>query len=290
VPLAKVTALVIEGLHGELSSRGVSASEQHKVATTLRAALRAAVRLGLLASSPAAAIPRPRVTAREMRPLDRDEVQRLLEAAEGERLSAWFILAIDSGMRPGELFALHWPDVDWDRGRVLVRQSLEEIGGRLRLKIPKTPRSRRWIPLCQATLAALADHKGKMEAEGQDIVLGPVLCNQEGGLVRQSNFYHQVFRPTIRRAGLSLRPYDLRHTCATLLLEAGINIKVVSERLGHESVATTLKHYAHVLPAMQEAATAAMQAIMNGKRVLGNRPPIAPQNGCSDREGIDRSS
>ena len=91
---------------------------------------------------------------------------------------------------------------------------------------------------------------------------------------RRSNFLRNSFTPALRRAGLAgkgIRPYDLRHTSATLLLLTGVNVKVVSQRLGHESSELALKHYAHCLPAMQEAAAAAVD------RLFGDRPTVAPQ-------------
>jgi integrase len=83
-----------------------------------------------------------------------------------------------------------------------------------------------------------------------------------GQPLRRNNFISKLFKPLLKRAGLpDVRPYDLRHTSATLLLAAGVNIRVISERLGHESIEITLKHYAHCLPCMQEKAVEAVEAL-----------------------------
>src|SRR5262245_60516409 len=181
-------------------------------------------------------------------------------------------------MRPGELFGLHWPEVDLATPAVSVRRSLEEIDGKPRLKTPKTDRQRT-IPIAPHTAAALAEHRERMRAEGRDVEAGPVFVSTSGGWLLQANFYRRSFLKILKRAGLLtkegkplIRPYDLRHTCATLLLLKGVNVKVVSERLGHESIETTLKHYAHVLPAMQQAAVTAVAELFGG-----DCPPVVPQ-------------
>ena len=78
------------------------------------------------------------------------------------------------------------------------------------------------------------------------------------------NLLSRHFKPILKRAGLSnsIRLYDLRHTCATLLLLEGVNPKVVSERLGHASITLTLDTYSHVLPSMQEAASEKLENLL----------------------------
>jgi integrase len=167
-------------------------------------------------------------------------------------------------MRPGKLFGLHWPDVDLTAGTVFVHQSLEERPGHLRLKETKTTKSRRRIKLARGTLLALADHRERMQAEGRDVIPGPVFADTEGGLLRQSNLIRRILRPILRAAGLPVtRPYDLRHTCATLLLSRDVNIRIVSERLGNESIELTLKHSAHVRPDMQQKAVEAVESLFS---------------------------
>jgi integrase len=93
---------------------------------------------------------------------------------------------------------------------------------------------------------------------------GPVFIDATGGFIRHPNFRERFFLPMLRKAGVPIvRLYDLRHTSATLLLAADVNIKVVSQRLGHEDIAITLQHYVHALPSMQDRAVAALQEIYN---------------------------
>src|SRR5262249_24925209 len=135
---------------------------------------------------------------------------------------------------------------------------------------------RRRILIAPRTVAALKAHRWRMECEGRDVRRGPVFTDGEGGLVRHPNFRERHFLPLLKRADLpAVRLYDLRHTSATLLLAADVNVKVVSQRLGHEAIAITLCHYAHALPSMQEKAAEASQAIFD--------PTVIPQGRTENR-------
>jgi integrase len=118
-------------------------------------------------------------------------------------------------------------------------------------------------------MAVLNEHRQRMLAEGRDVKAGPVFVNAEGGLIFKSSFRTWSFLKVLGRAGLLaengkplIRFHDLRHTCATLLLAAGENVKVISERLGHSSIKITLDTYAHVMPGMQDAAVDKMAKIL----------------------------
>jgi integrase len=269
-------------MHATLTEQGVSASEQFKAATTLRAALADAVRQGLILHNPATRVKKPKVQHREMRPMDTGEAKALLAAVRDDRLRCLYDLGLDAGARPGELFALHWSDVLWSASEVFIHRGLEEIDGRHRLKPTKTEAGRRRVRLAVRTLASLQEHRERMRAEGRDVETAPVFVDTQGGFLRRSNFLRNSFAPALKRAGLAgkgIRPYDLRHTSATLLLLAGVNVKVVSQRLGHESIEITLKHYAHCLPAMQEAAAAAVDRLFSEERPTDKAdcPTVVPQ-------------
>jgi integrase len=265
IKLARFGKAQVHSLYATLASRGMSAAMQNKVAVTLTVALHQAVRNDLLPGNPAAGIRKPKATKPEMTPLDPDQVAAFLEAAQADRLYAFYLTMLDTGARPGELFALRWDDINLDAGYLTVSRSLEEIAGRLRVKEVKTPRGRRRIDLTAGTVAALAEHRKAMLAEGH--IGGPVFCNTEGGYLRRTALRVRSFKPILERAGLPhIRLYDLRHTCATLLLLADVNAKVVSERLGHASITRTLDTYSHVLPTMQRKA-----ADLLGQ-ILGRRP------------------
>jgi integrase len=255
VALAKLKPLDVQALYATLSKAGMSPALQRKVGTTLTVALGRAVQMGALTFNPASCVKKPKAERKEIHPLDVGEVRAFIEAARTDRLFPLYVLLIDAGLRPGEAFALERADVK--NGGVSVTKSLEDIDGALRIKEVKTKKSRRRIKL--STWAA------QVIATTSAAERGPLFTDSQGGYIRLSNFERDSFKPILKRAGLkSIRLYDLRHTCATLLLSAGVNPKIVSERLGHSSVAFTLDVYSHVLPGMQDMATKALDWLQLG--------------------------
>jgi integrase len=255
VKLAGLTAVHISHLYTELLNDGVSASTTRKVGTTLRSALERAVEMRVIAFNPATAVAKPKAEPKEVHVFTPGQVGNFLAEAAKDRLEAVYVAAVDSGCRQGELFALRWTDLDPAAGTVTITKSLAELNGRLWVKDVKTKKGRRRIQL-SLSLGVLAEHRERMRVEGQDVTRGLVFCDTEGKPLRKSNFWRRSFVPILKRAGLpaDTRFHDLRHCCASLLLIAGTDAKVVSERLGHGSAAFTMNTYQHVLPGLQQAA------------------------------------
>jgi hypothetical protein len=164
-------------------------------------------------------------------------------------------------MRPGEYLGLRWADVDLERGRVVVQRAVAWQAGAWSFTEPKTPRSRRSIPLPPSVVRLLREHRRQQAAERlaaghryQHLDL--VFATETGTPIDLRNLAQRHFKAVLKAAGLppTIRLYDLRHTSATLLLAAGEHPKVVSERLGHATILLTLDTYSHVLPTMQQGA------------------------------------
>jgi integrase len=258
--LAKLAPVHIQQLFTALEREGVSARGRQMAGTLFHKALRDAVRLHLIPFNPAAEVEKPRPDRPKMEVYDEAQVRALLAVASSHRLYALFVLALDTGMRQGELFALAWDDLDLEAGTVLVQRSLEEINGKHRIKEPKSGKGRR-IDLSPFAVEALREHRKAMLAEGNYRPDAPVFCAPEGGRPLKPNFQRRVFRPLQKAANLpEIRFHDLRHTAATLMLLNDVNVKVVSERLGHASIQLTLDTYSHVLPTMQKIAAERMDA------------------------------
>jgi len=172
-------------------------------------------------------------------------------------------------MRRGEILGLRWEDVDLDRGEVSVRQALTSFGHKVSFSPPKTRRSRRCIPLDPRTIAVLQTHRAEQAAE--KLAKGPeyietdlVFTQEDGNWVHPDRFSH-LFDALVKKTKVPrIRLHDLRHTHATLALQNGVNVKVVSERLGHSSAAFTMDVYQHVLPSMQQEAADAVAAALFG--------------------------
>jgi len=172
-------------------------------------------------------------------------------------------------MRRGELLALTWRHVDLDQGILQVRATLKRYDGRFFIAETKTRRSRRRIALTPSVCDTLRRHRALINEER--LALGQawndydlVFPNAIGNPIDERSMVRHWFRPLLKKAGLPLiRFHDLRHTAATLLLLADVHPKVVSEMLGHASIAITLDLYSHVLPDMQREATLAMERALN---------------------------
>jgi integrase len=230
----------------------------------LRKALDDAVSWGLLEHNPAARAEAPTQRAvtrarREMGTWTARELGAFLAHVECDRLYAGWVLAATTGMRRGEVLGLRWQDVSLAGRRLAVRQTLVMVSGRPKLSQPKTPRSRRTIDLDGRTLAALRAWKAQQDQERHRWGVaskdpGLVLTREDGGWVAPDG-WSAAFDRHVVAAGLpKIRLHDLRHTHATLMLAAGTPPKIVSERLGHTTVAFTLDTYAHAVPGMQAEA------------------------------------
>ena len=227
----------------------------------LRAALNRAVRWGVIALNPADAVEAPRPARKETRVLDESDSAKLLQAVQGTRFYSPVLLALTTGMRRGEVLGLRWADIDWEAGTLAVQQTLEQTRTGLRFKQPKTPKSRRRVPLTSMALDALKSQRTAQVASR--LALGNLYQDHDlvfpapDGLPWKPGSFSAAFIKLAAAAGLpKLRFHDLRHSHATQLLRLGIHPKIVSERLGHATTGITLDLYSHVVPGMQEDAVA----------------------------------
>jgi integrase len=263
--LKNLTPVHVRGLYREKLEAGLSARTVQYIHVTLHKALKQAVQDGLIPRNATEAVKAPQVRREEIRPLSAEQVKMLLETACGDRLEALFVLAIHTGLRQGELLGLKWEDVDLESCALRVRRTLATAKGGSILMAPKTKGSRRSVKLTQGAVDVLRSH---LQRQLQEIDKAGALW-RENGLVFASeigeplNRHHLTsrhFKGLLKRAGLpEIRFHDLRHTCATLLLSKNVNPKIVSEMLGHASIAITLDTYSHVLPNMRDQAAAAME-------------------------------
>lgn len=267
-PLAWLDALAIQGCYAALLGAGYAPATVQLTHTVLDGALAQAVAWRLLPRNPAdgVRVPTPRSPAPTV--WDADDAAAFLAATSGSDDAALYRLAIDGGLRMGECLALAWSDVDRERGVVSVRRTLtRDADGRWVIgAVAKTTAGRRAVPIGAGTTVAL---RGQFARQAERRLASPawhdlgLVFDRGDGRPCCPPTVQQRFRRAVTRAGVPpLTFHGLRHTCATLLLGAGVHPKIVQERLGHKTIAMTLDRYSHVSPGMQGAAAAALDGIL----------------------------
>ncbi len=200
------------------------------------------------------------------------ELATFLKVINEHRFHVAFHLASMTGMRRGEVLGLRWQDIDFGASRLAVRQSLVSVAYEIKLSSPKSHQART-IDLDRETMQLLIVHKEAQREEATSWGLGYqvsdlVFRSADGSPIHPDSF-SQAFEVVVRNSRLPrIRLHDLRHTHASLALSAGVPVKVISERLGHESPAFTLKQYAHVIPGMQAEAASLVASIVKNSVVV----------------------
>lgn len=253
--IVKLRPAHVRGMLDALEAKGTGPRQQLYVFQTIRRVLNVAVKLELIVRNCCDSVDPPKVRRRQIAALTPEEANGIIAAVKGTRWEALFLLALSTGMRMGELFALAWADIDMERGVLMVRHSLEEVKGRLTLKEPKSESGRRAIRLDPMDVKALKEHRQRLG----ELAFNPhVFIDTEGGLLRQSNFSRTVWYPVRKAVGIEhVRFHDLRHSAASFMLRAGIHPKIAQERLGHSTIRLTLDTYSHLLPDSQNEAAGA---------------------------------
>lgn len=270
--LTNLRRIEVQRFYEQMTADGKGARTVRHCHAVLHAAFADAVRLNLLAVNPATDAKLPRYNRKELVVFNAEQTRTFLEAAKETAHSCLFHLALETGMRREEYLGLKWSDIDFQKRTVSVVRSLkhgkERKGFSWYFGKLKTKKSRRTIPITINLTNMLKAHR--REQNEKRLKLGAayqnndlVFASQVGTPLFPENIRFKYFKPLLKKAGLpDIRLYDLRHTCATLLLLQGINPKVVSERLGHSSVMMTLDTYSHVLPQMQDAATDSLEELL----------------------------
>lgn len=262
---------IVQALYDKLLMAGVGVRTIRFSHSILRRCLNQAVKLGIIQSNPTAAVSPPKAPHKEMKFLDEAQAQQLIFAAmaTGDRYTGLYQLALTTGMRQGELLGLQWKDINWDRKTIHIRRQLSRMPGKpLSFAQLKTRSSVRTIALGDATIAALKQHqqkqlleREKVGAHWQDYDL--VFPTSTGSPTNPSNLYYRSFKLLLKNAELpDIRFHDLRHTAASLMLNHGVPILIVSKRLGHAQPSITLDVYGHIMPNMQKEAASIMDDVV----------------------------
>lgn len=284
---------VRKGKAGVQAHKGLSERTVHKTHVILGSALSHAVEVGMLRTSPVTQMPkknRPKQKGHarpEMAVWTASEARTFLAAASGDRHGPIYDLALNTGLRRGELAGLRWVDIDLDAGVISVRRNRVSVAYKVHDGSPKSDRPRT-VDIDPPTVAMLRAHRRRQLEErlawGEAWTdTGLVFTREDGtGLHPDTITWHlsrlirDANKATVEahgdKAGCSptllptIRLHDLRHTHATLGLAAGVPVKVMQERLGHASSQITLDLYSHVIPGMQADAAAKIGDLLRSVR------------------------
>jgi len=268
----------------ELSSGSIELA--HRI---LKNIFKRAVKWKVIKDNPAAAIDKPKVKHKDTTPYSEHEVTQLLLALHNEPFH-WRMMitvALTTGMRRSELLGLEWKHIDWKSGVIDINQTMvHSLKDEFIVKEPKTKNSIRKVSLPASVLEELREYysyrakerdklgkswKGCKDKIGNEYHF--IFCHPDG-----TPFHHERpylwFRTFIKKHGLRyIRFHDLRHTSATLLINQGVHAKVISERLGHGDISTTMNIYGHVLRAADQSAADKFENILNLKTTAPNSSP-----------------
>jgi integrase len=276
LPLRALTTPVVRALYVELQASGrqrggagLSAKTVHNIHRTLSRALNDAV-----AEHPPRILHNPAARAHKqpsspVQPTwSAEQLRTFYASVRQDRLFGLWRLAASTGLRRGELAGLRWTDVDLDAGRVAVTQQRAKGRGTVSIGVTKGKRGRS-VSLDAETVGSLRAHRKAQAAErlawpGEWGNSDDLVFTHADGAPLHPDSITKTFRRRVAAADLPwIKLHGLRHTHATLMLEAGVNVKVVQERLGHSSIAITGDVYSHVTPGMQEEAAARVAAIVD---------------------------
>lgn len=295
VRLADLEPRQLQALYSKKRASGLGTRTVRYIYSLTSQALTHAVKQGVLSRNVAEATDPPRLEHKELNTLAREDVERFFEVAKDSPYYSLFYLLLHTGLRRGEALALRWKHVDFGiqslgvTAYISVSESLSKVDGKVLIKEPKTASGKRRVALSPSSVLVLRQHhneqKALRESLGGTLTDGDfVFSRPEGGSLDPSTV-SKAFTGVVEKTGLPhMSLHDLRHSHATMLLQAGTHPKIVSERLGHSSVRVTLDTYSHYVGGLQETAALKFDELLApGPRVERNVGKMLA-NGDSDDE------
>lgn len=273
--LNQVTTEMLQRYYNDKLNDGYNSKTVHSIGIVVGAALNHAVKLKMLSENPNRYTSIPKKKKYEASVLSTEEVRRIVNEAKAEEIYPIIVTTVYTGMRKGEAMALKWENVDFQKRRIYIKNSLCKIDGdqtdekghrhaRYEILEPKTKESIRMVPMMDEVYEALMLQKERQEMDKKryrEIYLdqGLVFTDSCGNFLPQRQFMDQ-YHAFLRKYEITdIRFHDLRHTFATLLIDADVSMKVVQELLGHSTITTSMDIYTHVSDEKKEQALDRLQ-------------------------------
>jgi integrase len=298
--LDKLTPQMIQRLYSKMDDDELSSRTIEAVHTVLKMALEQAVTWRLIVRNPTRGAERPaKVKSQVAQAFNAEEVDLFLEAAKKDANHALWLAFVTTGLRPQEMFALKWTDIMHRNVRVQrdgayvdvpttvlnVQRAMKHVGkGRYEVSTTmKTKKSKRTVAIPASLVETLSAHKRtqaeQILAAGESYERsGYIFANRVGRPLDVNNVRDLFHAMCVQAKVRKVRLYDLRHTHATLLLSAGVHLKIVSERLGHSSIMLTGDTYSHVLPEVEHETALTVEAML--------RKPNRPQTPAPSEQAL----
>ena len=266
VQLKQLHPQAIQAYYGKACEK-LSARTVHHQHRVLSQSLKYAVRQGYLGRNPAELVDAPSPRKKAMRTLTPSEVEVLFDTARDSYYYPIYYTAVSTGLRQAELLGLRWRDIDLDMLSISVSQVLYKRRGICQFKEPKTAHSRRRVAMTPKLALFLREYRTEREwlyqQLGKQLTLDNLAFTSVEGRPIDPCVLTHAFTRMARQANLNgVRFHDLRHTFASLMLLRGAKPKVISEALGHASVAFTMDVYSHIIEGMQEDAMALLDEVL----------------------------
>jgi integrase len=272
-PIQKLRPVHLTEVYGKLlcdgrAGAGLSARTVGHVHRVLHRALGHAAQWSVIQQNVARHVAPPRVAVNEIEIIREDEIMAVLRNLRGRSMYMIAALALATGMRRGELLALRWQDVDLSAGTLRIAQSLEQTKAGLRFKAPKTKYGRRTITIPPSVVAELRAHWKAQQEQRLALGLGKasdsaLVFSTWDGKPRSPNALTKEWTVAMKEAGLKVSLHGLRHTHASSLIAAGVDVLTISRRLGHASPTITLGVYGHLYSNTDDKAAQIMEAIFS---------------------------
>ena len=274
IPLKTLKNTHIQQWVNSLNARGLAPKTIKNAYNNLNAALEKAVVLKMIPNNPCKGTELPKLKRYKAKVYDTDAIHEVLEIAKGSDYYLFVLLEISLGLRRGEIAALRWDNVDLTKRTVKICENRIHGEGKVVTKAPKTEAGNREITFGDDVAAALSE--ARMQYYNDKAALGAAfhdlgyVIRKEDGTPYHPDSLTTKWRRFVKANGLEhIRLHDLRHTNATAMIEAGVDYKVVMQRLGHSDISTTYNTYVHVTKKMDEDAAKKLNDIISNKAASG---------------------